>query len=36
MPDEIEVNQEQPPPYPKKFKDVEKVTIGQQPPPEKV
>ena len=35
MPETIEVEQELPPPYPKKFKDVEKVILGQQPPPEK-
>jgi len=22
-----------PPPYPAKFKDIDKITIGQQPPP---
>ncbi len=25
-----------PPPYPAKFKDVQKITMGQQPPPEKL
>lgn len=35
LPEVIEVKQECPPPFPPKFKDVEKVTIGQQPPPEK-
>jgi hypothetical protein len=35
MPEEIVVKQELLPPYAKKFKDVPKVTIGQQPPPEK-
>ena len=35
MPEEITVEQELPPPYPAKFKDVPRVTIGQQPPPQK-
>lgn len=35
MPEEIVVKQQLPPPYPAKFKDVPRVTIGQQPPPEK-
>lgn len=35
MPEPIVVNQELPPPYAPKFKDVPKVTMGQQPPPEK-
>ena len=33
MPQEIVVKQELPPPYPAKFKDVPRVTMGQQPPP---
>jgi hypothetical protein len=28
----IEVKQEMPPPFPKKFSTLEKVTIGKQPP----
>lgn len=36
MPKEIVVNKELPPPFAPKFKDIEKVTIGMQPPPEKV
>jgi hypothetical protein len=35
MPEKIVVQQELPPPYAPKFKDVPKVTMGQQPPPEK-
>jgi hypothetical protein len=35
MPEEIVVKQELPPPFAPKFKDVPKVTMGQQPPPEK-
>lgn len=35
MPEEIVVKQELPPPYAPKFKDVPKITMGQQPPPEK-
>jgi len=35
MPEEMLVEQEMPPPYAPKFKDVPKVIIGQQPPPEK-
>lgn len=33
MPDEIVVKPELAPPFPAKFKDIPKVTIGQQPPP---
>lgn len=33
MPEEIQVKQELPPPFAPKFKDIEKVTMGQQPPP---
>ena len=33
MPDEIVVKQELAPPFAPKFKDIPKVTIGQQPPP---
>lgn len=33
MPADIEVKQEMPPPFKPKFKDVEKIIIGQQPPP---
>lgn len=36
LPEVKEVKAEEPPPYAKKFKDVPKVTIGQQPPAEKV
>jgi len=35
MPEQISVQQELPPPYAPKFKDVPKITMGQQPPPEK-
>ena len=35
LPPVVEVKQEDPPPFAKKFKDVVKVTIGQQPPVEK-
>jgi hypothetical protein len=35
MPEEIVVKPELPPPYNPKFKEVPKITIGQQPPPEK-
>jgi hypothetical protein len=35
MPEEIEVKPELPPPFAKKFKEIPKTTIGQQPPPEK-
>ena len=35
LPEEIEIKQEQAPPFAKKFKDIPKSIIGQQPPPEK-
>ena len=35
LPEQIQVKQEMPPPYPAKFKDWDKIVIGQQPPPEK-
>lgn len=33
MPEPIAVKQDLPPPFAPKFKDVPRVTIGQQPPP---